>query len=283
MAAALLISCNSKKPKQETTEKKVITVSILPQRTFVEKIAGDEYEINVLLPPGVNPHSFEMLPAQLKSISKSVLWFRIGHIGFEYSWKEKIIQANTSMKVVDVSEGLDLIHEDEEQHGEHTHVGGIDPHIWISPQRVKQIAERMAGELTLLNPANGPVYKKNLETFLQEIDALDAQIRNELKPFEGRKFITFHPSLSYFAKDYGIEQLTLEFGGKEPTPQHMAEVVEMARKENIKAIYIQSEFDKDHATVFAKEIDGTVIQVVPLDPNWAENLLFLTRVLVENF
>lgn len=278
---ALVSSCNSKKANNEVREK-VITVSILPQKTFVQKIAGDDFKINVLVPPGSNPEAGNLLPSQLKDIAHSDIWLRIGHIGFEYSWGEKIRQANTKMKVVDLSEGLDLIAE-KEQHGGHVHEGGIDPHIWLSPLLVKQMSKRILEEVSVLNPAKADEYKDNYVQFSNEIDLLDNEIKNKLKGFAGRKIIVFHPSLSYFARDYGLDQHALESGGKEPTPQQMMRTVDLAKNENIKVIYIQSEFDRDHARVFAEEIDGTVIQVSPLNPDWANNLMQMTNYFIENF
>jgi zinc transport system substrate-binding protein len=280
----LLFSCNSNQKKTENRDgKKVITVSIVPEKTFVQKIAGDDFEVNVLIPPGASPASYTLLPSQLKDIANSAIWFRIGYIGFEYSWKDKIEQANPNMKVVDLSEGLDLIAEETEQHGDHVHVNGVDPHIWLSPGLVKKMAHRITAELTELNPEKGPEYKGNYLKFVKEIDQLHIQIKNRLKEVQGKKFIVFHPSLTYFARDYALEQYSLEAGGKEPTPQHLAEMVDLANKENIKVIYIQSEFDREHARVFAEEIKGEVVQVRPLDPAWSDNLLEITQILVDNF
>jgi len=145
------------------------------------------------------------------------------------------------------------------------------------------MAEKITGVLSELNPEKATEYKTNYMRFAKEIDQLDIQIRNALREYEGRSFITFHPSLTYFARDYGLVQHSLESGGKEPTPQHMARVVELARKENIRVIYIQSEFDKDHARVFAEEIKGKVVEVWPLNPDWEDNLLKMTHLFIENF
>jgi zinc transport system substrate-binding protein len=281
-ASVLLFSCNPNKTPKGSDDKKAITVSIVPQKTFVEKITGNDFQINVLIPPGVTPEAGNLLPSQLKLIANSELWFRMGHIGFEYSWKDKIEQANRKMKVVDLSEGMDLIAETE-GHGDHVHESGIDPHIWMSPRLVKKMAARILDEVIALNPEKEAEYKENYLKFVEEADQLDAEIKNLLKDSEGKMFITFHPSLSYYARDYGLEQLTLESGGKEPTPQHMAGVIRISKAENIDVIYIQSEFDREHARVFAEEINGRVIQISPLAPNWAENLLEMTRIFVENF
>jgi zinc transport system substrate-binding protein len=283
MLSVILFSCNTKKQKKEETGKPVVVVSILPQKTFVEKIGGNDFDVNVLIPPGASPEAHTLLPSQLRDIAKSSVWFRIGYIGFEQSWKDKIMQANKDMKVVDLSEGLDLIAEKEEQHGDHAHVDGVDPHIWLSPKLVKQLSEKIMEVLTDLNPEKGPEYKANYLRFVKEIDQLNIEISTALKPYKGRKIITFHPSLSYYARDYQLDQYSLESGGKEPTPQHMARVVDIANQENIRVIYIQSEFDRDHARVFAEEIDGKVIQVAPLSPEWEDNLREITNIFIDNF
>jgi zinc transport system substrate-binding protein len=276
-------SCTSNNTKSaDENKKKVITVSIVPQKTFVQKIAGNDFDINILVPPGSSPETGSLLPSQLKDIANSDIWFRIGFLGFEYSWQEKIIQANTKMKVVDLSEGLDLIAETHD-HGGKVHESGIDPHTWLSPVLVKQMAKKIADELILFNPEKTNEYNLNYLKFVKEIDQLDIDIKNTLKEYQGRKFIVFHPSLSYFAREYGLIQYSLEDGGKEPTPQHMAEVVRTARAENIKVIYIQSDFDQDHARVFAEEIKGKVIMVNPLSPDWEENLREMTHIFIDNF
>jgi zinc transport system substrate-binding protein len=281
--SAVLVSCNLKKSENQGDEKQVVTVSILPQKTFVEKIGGDDFKINVLVPPGASPAAYTLLPSQLKEISKSAVWFRIGYIGFEESWHNKIVEANKEMDVVNLSEGLDLIYGEKVQHGDHVHVGGVDPHIWLSPKLVKQMADRITEELSALNPEKSAEYKANYMEFVKEIDQLDIKIRNELKNYKGSDFITFHPSLAYFARDFGLIQHSLESGGKEPTPQHLKEMVDMAKENNIRVIFIQSEFDRDHARVFAGEIAGEVVEIRPLDPAWAENLMEITQILADNF
>jgi zinc transport system substrate-binding protein len=275
-------SCNSKKTQNEEPGK-FITVSILPQKTFVEKIAGDDFVVNVLIPPGTSPAAYTLLPSQLEEISKSAIWFRIGYIGFEHSWKDKIAEANTKMKVVDLSEGLDLIAQGTEQHGDHVHPVGVDPHIWLSPILVKEMAKRILDEVSELNPKQSLKYKTNYLEFVKEIDQLNIEIANKLKPFEGRKIVVFHPSLSYFARDYGLLQYSLESGGKEPTPQRMRELIDLSKKENIKVMYIQGELDRDHARVFAEEVGGEIIQVRPLDPAWAENLMEMADIIASKF
>jgi zinc transport system substrate-binding protein len=280
--ATMLCACNTKKA-QNKKPGNFITVSILPQKTFVEKIAGNDFVVNVLIPPGTSPAAYSLLPSQMEEISKSAIWFRIGYIGFEHSWKDKIAQTNPKMKVVDLTEGLDLIAKEKVQQGNRVQLIGVDPHIWLSPVLVKEMAKRILDELSELNPKQSIKYKTNYLEFVKEIDLLNIEIANKLKPFKGRKIIVFHPTLSYFARDYGLMQYSLESGGKEPTPQRMTELINLSKKENIKVIYIQSELDRENARVFAEEVGGKIIQVRPLDPAWAKNLMELTNILVDNF
>jgi zinc transport system substrate-binding protein len=283
LLTAILFACGSQKNKNRDGEKPVVTVSILPIKTFVEEIAGNDFEINVLLAPGASPADFTLIPSQLKDIARSEVWFRIGYIGFEFSWKEKIEQANRNMKVVNLSEGLDLITDEYLPSGKKSSTGGINPHTWLSPTLVKQMAANITEKLVLLNPEKEEEYRENLSRFVQKVEALDAEIRAALKPYEGRQIILFHPSLSYFAREYGLVQYSLEPGGKEPTPQRMAALVDFAQKEDIGVIYIQSDFDRNQARVFAEEIDGKVVEMWPLNPKWFENLREITGLLIKNF
>lgn len=276
----LLAACNLNK---QTKNGNIITVSILPQKTFVEKIAGNDFEVNVLVPRGSSPAAYTLLPSQLKGIANSAVWFRIGYIGFEYSWAEKIGEVNGDMKVIDLSSGLDLIADKVEQHGDHVHMNGVDPHTWLSPLMVKQMARKILDELSILKPERSAEYKGNYLKFVKEIDQLNIEIKNKLKPFQGRKIIIFHPSLTYFARDFGLEQFSLETGGKEPTPKQLANVVDLAKTENIKVIYIQDEFDREHARVFAEEIGGEIIQLRPLEVAWIDNIKEITNIFVDNF
>lgn len=279
---ALFAGCVQKKPGV-VNEAKNITVTILPQKTFVEKIAGNDFTVSVLIPPGTSPAAYSLLPSQMAEIAQSAIWFRMGYIAFELSWKDKIIAANTTMKVVDLSEGLDLIAGGKTTEGEKTILTGVDPHIWLSPTLVKQMAAKILAEISAINPTQKEKYLANYSSFIAEIDSLDAEIKEKLAPFAGKKIISFHPSLSYFIRDYGLEQHSLESGGKEPTPQRMTELIDLARRENIKVIYIQGELDREHARVFAEETKGNVIQVHPLNPDWSGNLREMAQTIVNNF
>ena len=207
-----MFSCHSGEKSGNDVQKPVITVTILPEKTFVEKIAGDDFDVNVLIPPGANPASYTLLPSQLKDIANSVAWFRIGYIGFELSWKDKISQANKNMKVYDLSEGLDLIANKIVQRNGNEQLVGADPHIWMSPALVKKMAKKIRDILSELNPDAADKYLNAYVDFIKEIDRLNVQIEKQMQGMEGKTIITFHPSLTYFAREYGLKQVSLEAG-----------------------------------------------------------------------
>ncbi len=265
---------------QSKNHTKSISVSILPQKTFVEKIAGKEYAIHVLVPPGASPSTYELEPSKMVAISKSAIWFKIGHIGFEQAWSRKIIESNPHIKVIDLSKGLDLI-QAEHSHFNKTHIG-IDPHTWLSPQMVKKMSTDIFEELCKINPERKEEYQRNLNKFIKEINATDSTLTHILTKTKNRNFIIFHPSLGYLARNYKLTQNSIEVEGKKPNPQNMKEVVDLAKEKSIKVILIQKEFDIENAQTIAKEIDGKVVVIDPLSTDWSQNLINIAKNIADN-
>lgn len=262
----LLFSCADKK-----IDKNQITVSILPQAYFVEKIAGDNFKINVMIPPGHSPAAYEPAPDQMRSLSKSIVYFRIGYIPFEKAHIKNLRAVNEKMLIVDTSEGVDLIKTEIEKKNHHAH-SKIDPHIWLSPKAVKIINRNIYETLLKIDPSNSNMYTKNYIKFIDEIHILDRKIEQNLIQVKGKKFIVFHPTWSYFARDYGLKQISIEIEGKAPSPFHIKKIIDIAKSENIRTIFVQKQFSTTNAIAIAKDINGNVIHLDPLDKNWIENM-----------
>jgi zinc transport system substrate-binding protein len=239
-----------------------VTVSILPQKYFVERIGGEFVNVSVMVLPGESPATYEPKPDQMTALANSAAYISIG-VPFENAWLEKIQAANASMKMVDTTQGIER---------KATKDGGFDPHIWLSPSLVKVQSETIYNALSELDPAHAADYKANLEAFIKDIDALDAEIRATLENTKTKKFIVFHPSWGYFARDYGLEQTPIEIEGQEPSAQELAGLIEMARTEGIKVVFVQPEFSQEDAQTIAKEIGGEVLSVNSLSPDWLANL-----------
>jgi len=247
-----------------------VTVSILPQRYFVERVGGEYVTVNVMVEPGANPATYEPQPEQLRALNLADVYFSIG-VPFEDVWLERFASVNENLLLVDTTQGI-------ERQGDPEHP---DPHIWLSPALVKVQAQTIYETLAQLDPAHQGAYRANLESFLADIDALDADIRETLTGVENRKFMVFHPSWGYFARDYGLEQLPVEVEGQEPSAAELAALVARAKQEGIKVIFAQPEFSTRSAETIAQEIGGEVLLISPLAPDWLDNLRRVAEVLAK--
>jgi zinc transport system substrate-binding protein len=273
LIAALLIGCSQTTPS-ESSETLNVTVSILPQQYFVERIGGALVDVNVMVQPGASPATYEPKPEQLQALSRADAYISIG-VPFEDAWLERIGSANPEMLLVDSAQGIERMamaahhHEGEEHEGE---AKNLDPHIWLSPRLVRVQARNIYDALVRLDPEREDVYQANLDRFIADIDELDAHIRETLAGVESRKFMVFHPSWGYFARDYDLEMIPIEIGGQEPSAAELAALVEKAREEGIKVIFAQPEFSTRSAEIIAKEIGGEMLLVSPLAADWLDNL-----------
>lgn len=270
---SLLISCQ---PKESSGEKPVLSVSILPQKYFVEQLAGGLVEVNVMIPPGASPATYEPTISQLGKLEQSELYLRIGHIGFELSWMDKITSVNPEMKIVDLSRGAELIYEEgghDDHHG-HSH-GGTDPHLWLSVDNARIISQNLHQALLVMFPDHEEELKLRFTDFNYSLDSLQQSIRDRLDGLEERSFIIYHPALTYFSREYHLHQYSLEIEGKSPSPAHLREITDLALEKNISLILIQDQFDRTNAEVLAKEIGAEILAFDPLDPQWMEQMLYI--------
>jgi zinc transport system substrate-binding protein len=235
-----------------------VTVSILPQQYFVERIGGDRVSVSVMVPPGFSPETYEPRPSQIGALAAAQVYIRI-RVPFEDAWLERFVSANRHMLIVDQSEGIDRI-------------DGTDPHIWLSPRLAKIQARTICDGLIVVDPDGESLYRANLEALLTDIDTLDADIRDTLSGLEGRKFIVLHPAWAYFARDYGLEMIPIAVGGSEPSAAEMTRLVQTARENNIRVVFAQPEFSTKSAETIAQEIGGRVLLISPLAPDWLDNL-----------
>ena len=272
LAAALFIPKESGKGGEGSGI--IVVVTIPPQAEFVKRVGGEKVAVITMVPQWANPHTYEPTPAQLMNVSKAKMYVKMGSgIEFEIAWMDKIKSINENMLIVDCSKGIELLKED----------GKADPHIWLSPKNAKIIVENICEGLVQIDPANSTYYEQNKEAYLRELDALDkeiSQILSKTSKTSAHKFIVYHPAWSYFARDYGLEQISVEEGGKEPTPERIASIIEEAKRNNITKIFASPQF-KDKAEVIAKEIGGEVVEINPLAENYIENMRKFAEELAE--
>lgn len=285
-----------------------ITVSILPQKYFVEKITKDKFEINVMVQPGASPHTYEPKTSQMKALAASKVYFSTG-VSFEHVWLDKFKKNAKKTLFVDLSNGIEKLamaeheHHDEEEHEEHkdehkahdhdehkheakdNHDGedGLDPHIWLDPILVKIQAKNIYETIAKIDSVNSEFYKSNYEVFIKELEALDKEIETILNPYKEKAFMVFHPSWGYFAKKYNLEQIAIEVQGKEPKPNELIELIEEAKKHNIKVVFVSPQFSQKSAKTISSSINASVVPIDPLAENWAEALLNTAKEIEKNY
>lgn len=255
----------------------VVAVTILPQAGFVEAIGGDKVEVLVMVPPGASPHIYEVTPDQMIKLSRAKMYVKVGlPVEFELAWMDKLIAANVSMRVVDCSEGIQVLEMDENHHDhdheqDHGHTG-LDPHIWLSVRNAAIMVQNIRAGLALIDPANEAYYEKNCADYLEQLEKLDSQIRESLFEVENRRFIVFHPAWGYFARDYDLTQIAVEQDGKEPIVQYQVRLIEEAREHDIRVVFLSPQYPTKSADVIARAIGGRVVIIDPLAKDFIKNM-----------
>ena len=277
MKKLLLIVLLSKLAFSQTN----VVVSIAPLKTFVEKIGGEKINTSVMVQAGASPHNYEPKPSQMKEITKADIYFSI-EVEFEKVWLTKFKNQNKNLIISDVVYDLNKTsisdhHHDDGKICKHIH-GKLDPHIWVDPINVKHIVLNIYNSLKQIDSNNSDYYKKNLDSYLKELDALNHQIEEILKNTpKDTTFMVFHPAWGYFAQRYNLEQVSVEVEGKEPKMKALIQLMKKAKEEKVSAIFTQPEFSDKSANIIANYLKIKVIKASPLALNWAENLLSLAN------
>jgi len=270
LLVAFLLAAVTLWPSQPAADEPTgIAVSILPMKYFVERVGGERVRVMVVVGPGQSPATYEPTPRQIAELAQARAYFRIG-VPFENAWMPRMAAVNASMCVVDLREDIRLRPLDSANNGRGT---GNDPHVWTSPPLVKQMSARIRDTLADLMPQHAAEFAMNQKRFAADLEALDAEIRSTLADRKERRFLVFHPAWSYFADAYGLQEIPIEAGGKEPGPQTMARVIDYARREDIRVVFVQKQFSQNEAQAVAKAIGGEVVTLDPL----AEDFLSNTR------
>jgi len=268
IAIAFLYYFASQKPVINTEEGKIgVIVSVGPEVEFVQAVGGDKVDVTLIVPPGADPHTYEPLPNQLNHVSNAKIYFMVGTpIEFELNYMDKMRNMNHEMLVINSSEGIVLIPNTAE------HENNSDPHVWVSPKNAAIMVENIYQGLVKIDPNNTEYYTKNRDTYLQKLDELDNNITKSLAGKENSQIIVYHPAWAYFCREYNLTQIPIEYGGKEPTSQEIASVINLAKKDNIKVIFVEPQYSPKSAEVIASEINGKVLKVDDLAPDYIKNL-----------
>jgi zinc transport system substrate-binding protein len=264
-----------------SSQKILVVASVLPQKEFVDAVGGDKVQTVIMVPPGADPHTYEPKASQLQQMANAGMYVQVGSgIEFEISWMDKIKSFNQNMYIMNGSKGINLIKSSEDEHSTednshhdegHGH-SESDPHVWVSPLNAMIMVENIYQGLVKTDPKNKEYYLINKENYLKKLRQLDKNITSELSDKKGTKILVYHPSWGYFCQEYGLTQIAIEKEGKDPTPKGMAILINQAKKDNIKVIFISPQYNTRSAEVIASEIGGKVVSIDELAPDYLNNM-----------
>ncbi len=282
---SMLGSCRgANRHKDADSDKAQLIVSIAPLRALVEEIVGDDFEISILVPAGASPESFEPTPRQFTSLNEAEVIFAVGLIDFECNLLSRI---EDGANIVNLSQGIDLIagscshsHHSKASHHSHNHPHGIDPHIWTSPIALKTMAKNVCNAIMSIYP-DSVIYKANYKALTARLDSLDNEVRSIVESARSRRFVINHPALTYLARDYGLEQISIEHEGKEPSARRLAEIIDNARNEKIHKVFYQSTYPRSTVEVIAGDIGAESVEIDPLREDVFTNIVEITLLITE--
>ncbi|MBU0934387.1 MAG: zinc ABC transporter substrate-binding protein [Spirochaetes bacterium] len=282
----------------ETTIK--VFVSLTPYKYFVERIGGSRVQVETLVEPGRDPHTFDPSPRQIARLGEAQLFLASG-MPFEEALTAKLGQASRSLDIVSLLQGLSLHeghdedeaghddddheadeaeHDDDEDDDGHDH-DGADLHVWLGIPQVRQQAVLIRDALISADATYEAAYRQAWQAFDAELAAMDSRFAEKLAPLQGRAVLVFHPAFSYFVEAYGLEQKAIELDGKEPSPRYLEQVVTESREHGTRVVFTQPEFPLRSAQLIANAIGGRVVTLNPLDPNWPAMMESLASAIAE--
>lgn len=260
---AIFFSCNSMQKTQP-----VISVTIQPQKYLLEKIVGDKYLVVCMLAQGSNPEAYEPNLNQLMNLEKSDAYFCVGNLGFELAILNRVHSNVPDLKIYNISKGIAKMKGTHEATVVKKGANEIDPHVWTSVKNAKVISRNMYEAMLQIDPKHKKNYTDNYKKLIVELDTLDAQITRQLLPLKGSAFAVWHPSLSYFARDYGLRQIAIESEGKEMTPEVLKKGIDLAKAQKVKVLFSQKEFDGRQVQAVNQQLGAKLVEINPMNYDW---------------
>lgn len=278
---ALLSGCGGAQ-RQDSSDRPLLAVSIEPQRKILEELVGDRFEVVSAMPAGANPETYDPSMSTRAKISEAKAYFSTGRLPFEEAITAGLTVIDTSQGIIPVYGTHDHGGEDDARHHHshgdeahhHSH-GEPDPHIWTSLRNAKAMAYAMLSQLAANDPANADEYRTNFSKMIARYDSIDSEISRRLANAHVGAFAVWHPSLSYFARDYGLRQIAVGHESKEMPIGRLKEVIEEAREDSVKVFFFQKEYDSRQAESLNREIGSRIVDINPLAYDWEQQLILV--------
>lgn len=261
LVTAVMSSSCSDKPSDG---KPVITVTIEPLRYFTEQIAGDKFEVMTMVPKGSSPETYEPTAQQMVTLTESELYIKVGNLGFEHTWMNRLKANAPHLIITDSSEGILPLP---------TINGGTDPHVWTSPVNALQIAHNIYRSLVMIDEKDSLYFRSNLDSLCSIITRTGLTIDARMDSIKHRSFIIYHPALTYFANDYHLEQMAIEEEGREPSASSLQSLINKAREKGTRLMFIQKEFSNRNTEIVSRGTNARIVEINPLSYDWEKEML----------
>jgi len=270
ISVLLLCSCSG---GVQVDDKKTIYVTISPLKSLVESVVGEDYNVDVLVPKGASPEIFEPTAKQIMALNDAELIYTTGLINFEHSL---IGSVKHRERIVNLSQGIELV-AGSCAHGHCNHAHGVDPHIWTSPRALKKMVRNIEYAL----PVDSLKYQLSADKLIYELSSLDSLCYNKITSHGVDAIMVYHPAFTYYARDYGIEQISTEHDGKEPSPKQLTSLAESAKKHNITKLLIQPQYSKDKLRALAEECNAEIVEIDPLSEDIIAEIERVTMIICD--
>jgi zinc transport system substrate-binding protein len=262
ISLVIVNACTATEPPKTLT----VFVSILPEVEFITRVGGNRVQVSPLVLPGQSPATYAPTPKQMASLARADLYFRIG-VPFENSLIPKLQKNIPDLTIIDLRNGIDLLTDNDQQ------AGSLDPHIWLDPTLVSQLTDTIREALTVIDPDGADQYLKNAMSFQKNLAQLDKQLRQLLQPLAEQTIYVFHPAYAYFCRAYNLFQRAIAAEGKIPGARSLARLIEQAKHDQVRFIFIQPQFSRKTAQSLAQSIGATLIPLDPLAEDYMANML----------
>lgn len=266
LALALLTGCAAETDQPAPSDRLTVTASIPPIEYLVDRIGGEAVTSQVLLGPGRSPATYEPTPTQMMRLGDGKLFILAG-VPYEQSLRTRIPEMFPDLPLLDLGEpGSD----------DHNHTG-LDPHYWLDPISMLRRADLVVEQLVELDPGNQHHYRSNYDSLAHELESLDQRLRAIFSTTAHRRFYCYHPAYGWLAQRYGLEQIAIEHEGKEPSPARLTKLIDRARADSVRTIFVQQQFAQTSARAVAEAIGARLYILDPLSENYVDNLESLAR------
>ena len=270
ICALLTIGCATK----SDCNKKTIYVTITPMHSIIEEITAGDFDVEVIVPKGASPETFEPTHKQVTAFSNAEFIFSTGLIDFEQSLTSRI---NGDAELVNLSEGIELI-AGSCSHGNHQHKHGVDPHIWTSPRALRTMVAN-AHDAIMTHYPDSVKYTEATERLLERIAELDNYCATRIETEGVEAMMIYHPAYTYYARDYGIKQIAIEHDGKEPSLRQTTALIETAKNHGVRTILRQPQYSEDKVRAIANDAGAEIITTDPLSEDILSEIERVTEII----